>query len=78
MDEKCKYRDKIVLGSTVSIAVHKDSTEDNWIEGTVKEIVDKNNFNEDGILVKIENNIIGHAKKIILGVQYVTRSHFHL
>ena len=69
MYEECKQRDKIVLSSTVSIAVHKDSTEDNWIEGTVKEIVDKNNFNEDGILVKIENNTIGHVKKIIQGVQ---------
>ena len=69
MDEECKHRDNIVLGSTVMIAPHRNLSEDNWIEGIVKEIVDKNNFNEDGILVKIENNIIGHTKKIIQGVQ---------
>ena len=69
MDEECKHRDNIVLDSTVLISVHKDSTENNWIEGTVKEIVEKNNFNEGGILVKIENNIVGHVKKIIQRVQ---------
>ena len=69
MDEDCKYRDNIVLDSTVLISVHKNSTEDNWIDGTVKEIVDKNNFNEDGVLVKIEHNIIGHVKKIIHRIQ---------
>ena len=66
MNEKCKYRDNIDLGATVKIAVHRDSPESYWLQGIVQEKIDTNKKNEDGSLVKIENNVKGHVKEIIL------------
>ena len=66
LEEECKYRDSIDEGATVRIATHKKSPESYWIEGIVQKNIDEHKKNEDGSLVEIEYNIIGHVKEIVL------------
>lgn len=57
-------RDKIRVGSTVSIVQKQDQGSGKLTEGTVKRILTSSSFHPHGIKVELESGKIGRVQKI--------------
>ena len=57
-------RDKIRIGSSVSIVQKQDQSSGKLTEGTVKRILTSSSFHPHGIKVELANGKIGRVQKI--------------
>jgi uncharacterized repeat protein (TIGR03833 family) len=62
--ESIPSRDKIKIGSIVSIIQKQDQKSGELTEGKVKRILTSSNFHPHGIKVELESGIIGRVQKL--------------
>ncbi|MGI0046745.1 MAG: YwbE family protein [Nitrosotalea sp.] len=62
--DKIPSRDKIRIGTSVSIIQKQDQRTGNLTAGIVKRILTSSNFHPHGIKVELENGKIGRVQKI--------------
>jgi len=63
--ENIPPRDKIKIGTTVSIVQKQDQRTGKLTDGTVKRILTSSSFHPHGIKVELESGKIGRVQKIV-------------
>lgn len=63
--ENIPARDKIKIGTTVSIVQKQDQRTGKLTDGTVKRILTSSSFHPHGIKVELESGKIGRVQKLV-------------
>lgn len=65
IDVRTMLKNSIIVGMYVRIALHKNQEKSKYEEGVIEHIITENDYDPDGVDVKLETGYIGHVKEII-------------